>query len=173
MINEVIITLSSGIATIVAALILAIIGTRAYKKQKVYEKKEQFYLSFLKDMIEMLNLIKETNDAKSNHYIPNIKDNKNLLKKMKKFLDKHSADMMIYATYRFKKTFVENFLFAGDKEEKVYNPLISASILIEEAKKDLKSASKSTDEKIINLAIYASINDIKEQKDFAKELKQA
>ncbi len=190
-IAKLIIELLSGILLSLAAVSAAYIGSNAYKDQKVYGKKELFYLPFLKEIMEIISVIQE--EQKSTYNAPPLKENikeeqKNKIKsdnensinnnsevpkKMKEFLDKHSSHMMIYASPRFKRTF-EKYFITAESVSSSYGPLVAMSILIEESKKDLNNTeSKNIDEIITNLAIYTLTNDIREQPDFIAALEKA
>ena len=153
----------------IAILAAAIIGSNAYRDQKIYDRKESFYLDFLKDFLKIISLLKHL-DAKNNK--KPINDFK-LQNKMKEFNDKHGPNMMLYATPRFKRVFEKSFRTTKNKSGNSYTPLVMMSVLIEEAKKDLnKKKSKSMDERIGNLAIYTSTNDIRNEKEFIAEMKK-
>ncbi len=142
-----------------AIVIASFIGASAYKKQKVYESKERFYLSFLADMLKLLRKTDKQNM---------------LLEEMKEFLDKHGPDITIYATPKFKIVFERNFRTTNSQEkDDGYPLLVSMSILIEEAKKDLGTKSNSIEEVLANLAVYMSTNDIREQDKFISALEEA
>lgn len=174
------------IGAILAAWLAAGIGASAYKKQKLYERKEKFYLSFLDQLSDLYDEIGKQN---SNEIKPNQKTqyDRQLQIKMKAFLKKNSSQMMIYATRRFKLEYEKHFLAKSDvadsndidktdnnaPAEEDYGVLIGVSILLEEVKKDLGTKSKSHNERLTNLAIYSSTNDLKEQQVFSRQLKKA
>ena len=152
-----------------AIVIAAMIGARIYKREKVYDRKETFYLGFLKDLLDIISYLRNL-DANSES--PATNDEK-VQKKMKEFLNKHGPKMTIYATPRFKRAFEKSFRTTKNTSGNSYTPLVMMSVLIEEAKKELHNRSSSIDEIIGNLAIYTSTNDVRNEEEFILELKIA